>query len=44
MERKHCVNYPENKAGTYETVKQESVLDKLGGELVNLDASHGEEE
>lgn len=28
-----------NKAGTYETVKQESVLDKLGGELVNLDAA-----
>ncbi len=26
-----------NKAGTYEIVKAESVLDKLGGELVNLD-------
>ena len=26
-----------NKAGTYETVKQESMIEKLGGELVNLD-------
>ncbi len=26
-----------NKAGTYEAVKAESVLDKLGGELANLD-------
>lgn len=28
-----------NKAGNYEAVKQESMLDKLGGELVNIDAA-----